>query len=495
MVKTLIKLEVLKRLRGTSFARSLAIGILMLFVGILLLGYLFLFGLFLNRLVTDVLEKPDAIIFINSNLLYFFLLELIYRYFIQQLPVINLENYLHLPIPKSGIIHALLVCSFLSPLNIVALLIFGPFAFVEVMVVYSMGPAMVWLGAIVLTSWSMHWFVLWFKQRFEDSLTGTLVVFSALLISIGSNYFGLYDLGGFFEPVFTFALENPAPIVLLAIAFILSYFLCFAFYRQNAYLEELAEAEHLQFANQDLGFLSKFGLAGEMANLEWKLIIRHKKSRTYLMLCLFFLLYGLIFYTNPAYQEATGFSYLFIFVGTFITGIFMLQYGQLFLSWNSPTFDFYTHQKNGLRALVKGKYLLFSGISFACFILSVPYVYFGWNVLFIHLATFLFNMGVTIHLVIYLALWKPKPMNLNKGSVFNYEGMGLSQFLMIIPLIAVPYMVFLPVAYWFGDYVGLLALSIIGAFGLLVFPKISTKMAEVVVDKKYEISAAFRQEL
>jgi hypothetical protein len=494
MVKTLIKLEALKRIRSTSFARSLTIGIFILLIGVLLLGYLLLFGLFLNKIITEVLEKPDAINFINSNLLYFFLLELIYRYFIQQLPVINLENYLHLPIPKSTIVHFLLVCSFISPLNIIALLLFGPFAFIELKATFGPTPAFVWLGAILLTSWSIHWFVLWFKQRFEDSLIGTLVVFSALLLSIGSSYFGLYDLGAFFEPVFTFALENPAPIFLLMAALILSYFLCFAFYRQNAYLEELSEGDHLQFANQNLGFLSKFGLAGEMANLEWKLIIRHKKSRTFLTLCLLFLLYGLIFYNNPAYLKETGFNYLFIFVGTFITGIFMLQYGQLFLSWNSPTFDFYVHQKNGLRALVKGKYLLFTGISFICFILSVPYVYFGWDVLLIHLATFLFNMGVTIHLVIYMALWKPKPMNLHKGSVFNYEGMGLSQFLMIIPLVAVPYAVFLPVAYLFGDYSGLLALAVIGGFGLLIFPMISTKMADAVVDRKYEISAAFRQE-
>ena len=495
MVQTLIKLELNKRMRSTSFARSLTIGIFVLFIGILLLGYLLLFGLVLNKLITEVLEKPDAITFINSNLLYFFLLELIYRYFIQQLPVINLENYLHLPISKSLIIHFLLICSFISPLNIICLLIFGPFAFVELTATFGAIPAFVWLGAVVLTSWSIHWFVLWFKQRFEDSLIGTLVVFSALLISIGSSYFGFYDLGAFFEPVFTFALENPVPIFLLTTVLILSYFLCFAFYRQNAYLEELSEGEHLQFANQDLGFLSKFGLAGEMANLEWKLIIRHKKSRTYLTLCLLFLLYGLIFYNNPAYQSETGFSYSFVFVGTFITGIFMLQYGQLFLSWNSPTFDFYVHQKDGLKALVKGKYLLFTGISFLCFILSVPYVFFGWNVLLIHIATFLFNMGITIHLVIYMALWKPKPMNLNKGSMFNYEGMGLSQFLMIIPLVAVPYAVFLPVAYLFGPYSGLLALSILGGFGLLIFPKISTKIADTVVERKYEISAAFRQEL
>ncbi|SHM99888.1 hypothetical protein SAMN04488057_105132 [Cyclobacterium lianum] len=495
MVRNLIKLEILKRVRSTSFARSAAIGVFVFFIGIFLLGYLFLFGLVLNSLVKNILEKDDAIHFINSCLLYFFLLELIYRYFIQQLPVISLGSFLHLPLAKSHIIHFLLGSSFISPLNIISLLVFGPFALMEIKPLFGVGPASIWLTAVVLTSWSIHWFILWFKQRFEDSLIGTLAVFTTLLISLGANYLGLYDLGAFFEPVFTFALESPVPVFLLLTLVILSYFLCFAFYRQNAYLEELSEREHLQFANKNLGFLSKFGLAGEMANLEWKLIIRHKKSRTYLMLCLIFLLYGLIFYNNPAYQSATGFSYSFIFVGTFITGIFMLQYGQLFLSWNSPVFDFYVHQKNGLKALVRGKYLLFTGISLMSFVLSIPYVYFGWDVLLIHLATFLFNIGVTMHLVIYLALWKPKPMDLNKGSMFNYEGMGLSQFLMFIPLVAAPYAVFLPFAFWFGDYAGLLAMSIVGLFGILIFRKVSTSVAEKVLENKYEISSAFRQEL
>ncbi len=348
---------------------------------------------------------------------------------------------------------------------------------------------------MLLTSWCIHWFILWFKQRFEDSILGTLLVFTSLLLSMGANYFGYFDLGAFFEPVFTLALESPVPPILLFTTLILSYFLCFAFYRQNAYLEELSPGEHLQFANNNLGFLSKFGLAGEMANLEWKLIIRHKKSRSYLIFCFFFLLYGIIFYNNPAHQTETGFNDLFIFVGTIITGIFMLQYGQLFLSWNSPTFDFYIYQRNGLNSLVKGKYLLFTLISLLCFVFSLPYVYFGWHILWIHLATFLFNMGVTMHLVIYLALWKPKPMDLNKGSMFNYEGMGISQFLMFIPLIGVPYLVFLPVAYWFDDYMGLVALAVVGLFGIIGFPKIAEYMQQRVDLKKYEIASSFRQEL
>ncbi|SEJ41266.1 hypothetical protein SAMN05192553_103760 [Cyclobacterium xiamenense] len=495
MLITLIRLQLLKRIRSSSFARSMAFGIVAIVIGSFLLAYLFLIGLVLNTLVKEVMGVSDAVLVINSSLLYFYLLELIYRYFIQRMPVISLGNFLHLPLSKSRIIHFLLGSSFVSPLNCIALLVFGPFAVLEILPLYGAVPAATWLLAVVLTSWSIHWFILWFKQRFEDSQTGLLFVSAVLFLSIVSSYFSFFDLGAFFEPVFTFALESPVPVFLLLTVGILSYFLCFAFYRQNAYLDELSTGDHLQFADRDLGFLSRFGLAGEVANLEWKLIMRHKKSRTYLTLCLVFLLYGLIFYGNPSYQVESGFSKVYIFVGTFITGIFMIQYGQLFLSWNSPAFDFYVHQRDGLRALVHGKYLLFASISLLCFILSVPYVYFGWHVLLIHLATFLFNLGVTMHLVIYLALWKPKPMDLNKGSMFNFEGVGISQVLVILPLLVAPYAVFLPFSYWFNDYVGLAALGTAGTFGLLVFRRISSLMTDRVIQMKYEIASAFRQEL
>lgn len=213
------------------------------------------------------------------------------------------------------------------------------------------------------------------------------------------------------------------------------------------------------------------------------------------MLCAFFLLYGLLFYINPAFQAEDGFSYMFIFVGSFITGVFVLQYGQLFLSWNSSNFDFFLKLSGGMEALVRGKYLLFIAISCLCFLLSVPYVYFGWDILFIHIATFLFNMGVTIHLVIYLAIWKPKPMDLSKGAMFNYEGVGIAQFLMIIPLILAPYVVFVPFSLLISDYAGLIALAVVGAVGIMAYSKLSQLSVNKVLANKYEISSSFRQEL
>jgi len=134
-------------------------------------------------------------------------------------------------------------------------------------------------------------------------------------------------------------------------------------------------------------------------------------------------------------------------------------------------------------------------ISMVCFLASVPYVYFGIDILLIHLATFLFNVGVMVHVIIYFALWKPKPMDLNKGAMFNYEGVGAAQFLIIIPLMGGPYLIYLPFSLLISDYAGLLALGISGLIGLIAFKPLSQLNINRVLSNRYEISSSFRQEL
>ncbi len=496
MLFELIRLQFLKSFRSTAFAKSLLTNIFLGFLILLLLGYVLGAGLLLRRIVETLAEGQDPLEVVNSYLIYFFLFEFMYRYFVQTLPVIELESLLHLPIGKAKIIHMLLIRSFISPISIIALLLFLPFALEVVQAQAGALGALYWISCILLTSWTIHWFMLWFKQRFEDGIIGLIVVFVVLALGAGSSYVGWFNLGEIMKPVFDLAIVSPIPIAILILVLIGSYYLCFKFHIQNAYLEDLTEEEDVRFVNQSIGFFSRFGLAGELANLEWKLIIRHKKSRTYLMLTGFFLLYGLIFYTNPAYQsEDGGISAYFIFVGVFITGIFMIQYGQQFLSWNSGNFDFFLSRNQGIEALVKGKYLLFIAISVVCFLASIPYVYFGFEFFFIHLATFLFNIGILIHVIIYLALWKPKPMDLNKGAMFNYEGIGAAQFLIIIPMMAGPYLIYLPFSLLISDYAGLVALGVSGIIGLMAFKPLSQLIIAKIEANKYEISSSFRQEL
>ncbi len=492
----LIRLQILKSVRSTSFAKSLLTNILLGFLVVLLLGYVLGAGLFLKEIITILAKDQDPLVVLNSYLIYYFLFEFMYRYFIQKLPVVELESLLHLPIGKARIMHILLLRSFISPLSIIPLLLFLPFSIDVVASQFGGTAAFFWIGSILLTSWTLHWFMLWFKQRFEDGIIGLIVVFAVLLLGGGSSFMGWFNLGEIMKPVFDFAISSPIPVAILAVVMAGSYWLCFRFYHSNAYLEDLSEEDDVRFINQSIGFFSRFGLAGELANLEWKLIIRHKKSRTILMLSGLMLLYGLIFYRNPAYQTEIGEIHsLFIFVGVFITGIFMIQYGQQFLSWNSANFDFFLNRKDGIEALVQGKYLLLGTISVISFLASVPYAFFGWQFLFIHIATFLFNVGILIHVIIYFAIWKPKPMDLNKGAMFNYEGIGAAQFLIMIPMMAGPYIIYLPFSMLFGDYAGLIALGITGIIGLLAFKGLSQINIDRIKTNRYEISSSFRQEL
>jgi hypothetical protein len=495
MILILLKLELLKTMRSTAFAKSILVAAFLGFLAIVLLSYVFLLGLFLKEIIEKGFESPDAYATLSGVLIYFYLFEFIYRYFVQKLPVIELQHFLHLPLKKSWIMHFLLAKSFISPLTLIALLLFSPFAFKEIAPRFGDPAAWSWLGAVLMSSWSLNWLMLWFKQKFEDSLIGLGVVFAVLLLTAGSNYFGWFNLGALMKPIFDWSLVSVIPPLVMTAVFLMLYGLTYNYYFKNAYLEDLSEEEGERFLNQNLGIFNRFGLAGELANLEWKLIIRHKKSRTYLMLAGFFLLYGLIFYTNPQYKTDEGFNHLFVFVGSFITGIFMLQYGQLFLSWNAANFDFFLSRRDGVQALVKGKYLLFIATSVLCYLLSVPYVYFGWDILLIHSAAFLFNIGVVMHFVVYLALWKPKPMDLNKGAMFNYEGVGIAQFLMIIPMLAAPYIVYMPFALLLNQYAGLAAMAILGGVGVIAFPYLSQISVQRILSNKYQISSSFRQEL
>lgn len=497
MFFTLIRLQFLKSIRSTSFAKSLLMNLFIGFLALLLLSYVFAAGFLLKRIIENLAEGQNPLDVLNSYLIYFFLGEFMYRYFIQKLPVVDLESLLHLPIGKKRIVSILLLRSFISPLSIIALLLFLPFGLEVVGNEYGWQGVVTWLGSILLTSWILHWFMLWFKQRFDDSMIGLISVFVILLLGTGSSYMGWFNLGEIVKPVFDLALVSPFPFLSLLAFGVGAYVLCLKFYVANAYLEDLAEEEDVRFVNQNIGLFSRFGLAGELANVEWKLIIRHKKSRTYLMLAGFFLLYGLIFYINPTYtsESPSGLHWLFIFVGVFITGIFMLQYAQLFLSWNSSSFDFYLSKKNGIESLIRGKYLLFIGTSFLCLLASIPYAFFGLQFLLLHLCCFFFNIGVLMHVIIYFSLWKPKPMDLDKGAMFNYEGMGAAQWLMFIPMFLFPYAIYLPISMLINEVAGVIALGVLGLTGLIAFKPLSQININRVLNNRYEISSSFRQEL
>lgn len=490
-----IQLQLKSKIRSVSLGRDLIAGLFLLIFILFLLGNVVLISVSLPFIIRSFFEVDSPIGILNSYILFYFATEFLYRFFLQKLPVAELRHYLHLPIPRWKIIHFLLQRSFISLLNIIVILLLVPFAIIEVAGSYGTLSAISWLSTLVLISWSVHWITLVFKRGIGDRVIGYVIMLAVYLLSFGALYFGWYNIGEWVKPFFDMAIISPLPMGIAMILLAGSYYFAYQYYRKRAYEEDIEEKGSNFVESSQIDFLSRFGTAGAFADMEWKLIIRHKKSRSYLYISALFLLYALLFYPTFEMSESPFDLHFSLFIGLFITGSFLFNYGQFNLSWNSANFDYFLVQKKGIEALIQGKAMMFITISLICYLISLPYVYFGWEILFIHTASFIFNIGVGIPLLTFISFWKPKPMDINKSAMFNYEGLGAAQFLMFLPMIAIPYVIYLPFALTMGYEAGLAALTIIGLVGILFFKRIIGFLINQLHRNRYEISSSFRQEI
>lgn len=478
--------------RSVSLTRDVATMIFLGFFALMIMGYTLALGFSLELIITQGLDQSDSIGFLNGLLLYYFVFEFLMRYFLQNLPVLEIQPYLHLPLKKSRIIHYMLLKSLGHMMNIMVFLLFAPFAFRVIDYNYGSLVAWNWVFFVWLLSMSLHYLIILFKKRLDNSFWGVLIL--VLLFSgLGAaDYFGWFKLSQISSRLFGFPLQYYFVVLIPALALLFLYSVNFRYFLQSVYPDELTDRGKDVTQARDWAFLRNFGEIGEMINVEIKLILRNKRPRTILFLSAFFLLYGLIFYPEQRYtEEMPGFL---LFVGIFITGIFMINYGQMLFSWQGGHYDFTLTRPVSLRQYVESKYWLLSTVTIVCFLLSIPYVYFGWKILFVHLSMTLFNLGVNVFVIINIAMWQPKRIDLRKGGAFNYEGVGAAQWIMGIPILAGPYLFYLPFSFSGYPDLGILAVGVIGLVGLALRRSLLNLTVNRLKDKKYIMAAGFRRD-
>ena len=479
--------------RSVSFGKEMATSLLLGFLGFMMVVYTFALGFALNSIITKALEIEDSVTFLNGILFYYFGVEFMMRYFLQSLPVLDVQPYLHLPIKKSSIVHYLLGKSFLHVMNFITLLLFSPFAFQVIAASEGTNAAWSWLLSIWLLSLTLHYIVILFKKQLDDSIWGMLLLIAVIVLFGGADYFGWFKLSAISASVFTVFIKQHLSFLIPVALFIALYILNFRFFRQIMYIEDMANHKNSSYGvTKDVAFLNRFGAMGEWMNIEVKLILRNKRPRNILFLSAFFLLYGLIFYTNKSYTEEMP-AFL-LFIGIFITGIFMINYGQFLFSWQGGHLDFTLTQPISMREFVESKYWLLSTITIVCFLLSIPYVYFGWKILLIHFAAVLFNLGINIFVLLNMAMWEPKKIDLKKGAAFNYQGVGAAQWLMGIPVILGPYLIYLPFSLMGYPNAGLVAIGGVGLIGIAFSKQLLNLTTKRLIEKKYSMAASFRKE-
>lgn len=480
--------------RSPIWAKSVATNVVLGFFALLLLSYVLILGAFLHviadGLVQDYFPEATTTEVIARYVLYYFGFEFIIRFFLQNTPVLFIQPYLHLPLRRSTIIHFMLRKSMVSVFNLIALLLLLPFGFISILPAEGFSAFLGWTLSIFGLSMLNHFLGIYVKKKMNDYPNLIFVITGILVLITAVEYFGLLEFSAVSNWLFgQFMGSTLLAVIPLALAMIF-YQLNFVYLKNNTYPEEIAKSKQKRSKiSGDFAFLRRFGKIGQLVAVELKLILRHKRPRNTLVISCFLLLYGLIFYPQEEYQSM---SWIFIFVGVFITGLFFINHGQFMLSWQSGHFDFVLTRNINLRQYLESKYWLFAAASSIAFIISIAYVYFGWKIVAINLAGFLFNLGINIPVVMRLSMLSPKKIDLNRGAAFNYEGMGAAQWLMMLPVLVGPYVFYLPFSLAGYESYGIIAVGLVGVIGFLFHRQVLDKLTKVFTKNRHKIAAGFR---
>ena len=149
MFKNFISLEWKQFRRASYFQKGLAIKILMAFVVLYFGGMALLFGGGVFFIAKKAIPEVDPIETINKFLIFWFLFDLLFRYFMQQLPVMNVKPLMVIPIKRSTVIHYLLGKTSISFFNILPLFIFIPFSIVLLFHGYAVLNVLGWFVSVV----------------------------------------------------------------------------------------------------------------------------------------------------------------------------------------------------------------------------------------------------------------------------------------------------------------------------------------------------------
>jgi len=474
--------------RSSFFEKGLAIKIIMILVALYFASIAILTGGGVFFILKKVIPDEDPFLVINNYLLYWVLGDLALRFFMQQLPVINIKPMLLLPIKRNSVIQFLLLKTSFSFFNILPLLFFIPLSIVLLTQGYYPLMVLLWFISIVAIGFSINYlnFIL------NKNNTAFYVVLAIFIATMALQYFGIFDLtphtGVLFYSFYSLGYTMLIPLLLVALLFKVNYRLL----RKNFYIDGAVQSKKQAYTHYNLEFLNRFGTLSTFLKNDIKMITRNARPRQVLFMSFIFLFYGLIFFTQDSYREMPA---VLVFALVFVTGGFLLTFGQLVPSWDSEYYKLMMSQNISYKKYLESKWLLMALGCAVSFILSTPYIYFGWDIFVMIAAGASFNIGLNSFITLFGGALNRVPVELNqKAKAFsNTQGFNPTQFLIGLPKIFGPIVIFYLPYTLIHFNAGLIALAMSGVLGIVFKSHFLNFIEKVYQNNKYKTISAFSE--
>ena len=486
MPTSLFQLSRKKFMRAPQLEAKLAIKILMGFVVLYFGGSLLFAGIAVYPFLSDQLPERDAISVINSVLVLIFILELIVRYFLQQLPVTEIKSFLLLSIPKKRIIRNVLFRSLLSVYNAIPVLFYLPISISMFQDDYALGQVIAWWVAVTAFSLCLN-FISFLANKNNKVLAGFVILIILLYLSESyMDFETLRTVGYFFDAL----IMQPLWVLFPLGVFVLLYQITFSFLKKNLNLEgSLAAKKEVANAGR-YDFLDVFGSHAFFLKNDLRLIVRNVRPKNIVLMSFLFLFYGLFFFTQDNQPES-----LLVFASIFISGGFLLTYGNYVPAWDSEYYAFLMTQNLSYKKYLNSKWRLMTFAVIVSTVLSLPYLYFGVKTYLMILSGAAFNIGLGTWITLYGGLLNKQPLKLNvKAKAFeNTQAFSGKVMLMIFPKMVLPVLLYIIPATLFNPTAGYITLAASGVLGIVFKNQILTQMVKLFAKQKHEMLQAFTQ--
>jgi len=468
---------------GKSVGIKLLMGFIFFIISLELMGFAFYVGTNLAKKGGDPLNE------LLSYFIYFFGAMLILRSLMQKLPTMAAMPYLLLPIKKSRLVNFVLTKPLYNILNLIPIIVIVPIL-IPLFAYLSSEQVLLILASIVVCDLFINYLAIYIK-RVQIKYEIVFYIFLLSIVLFGFiDHFNLIDIKSYSASTFQTMIQKPILLLVPAGLFLGAYFLNYRLLFKNFTLEEFSKGSgNAKGSLSKLTYFERFGKIGEFMLLEMKMMIRNKRSRTQLMLMPLFAFYGLMFYPKPDMLESTGFL---IFVGTFMTGSFMMNFGMYFFSWESGHFDLMLTSNTSYINYIRSKYNLMVLSSLLMYFAVLPYTYYGSIVLLVNTVALIFNIGFNTFLLLYFACNNRKYMDLSGGSAFNFQGVSSQHFFLMIPILATPVIIYAPFGIAGLSTLGLACIGTIGLLGIVFREKLLLAVTKRFISNKYKMAEGFR---
>ena len=487
MISHFLKLEWKQFIRSASFGKSLGLKILMGFFALYFILSFLTIGIGGYFILKKIFPESDPLQIVNSYLLFAILGDLIFRYLMQKLPIMNIKPMLTLQIKKSTLVHYVLGKSSFSFFNILGLFFYIPFALVLIKEGYNVAGVLGWLLTMILIIQSTN-----FLNFIINKNNIAFAILTLILISlVGLQKFDIVDVVGFGGHLFDVIYANPIYSLFGVVLLILLYQLNYKQLHGQIYLDAAVSVKVEEVNTSDLTWANKLGDVAPFIKNDIRLIWRNKRTKTVFLMSFLFLFYGLIFFTQETYQEMPA---MLMFAALFVTGGFTLNYGQFIPAWDSAHYKMLMSQGFKYRKFLESKWVLMVAMTTILYVLSFPYLYFGTDIFLIITAGAVFNIGFNSLFLLYSGSFNRKKIDLTKSGFGNTQGTSATQFLIIVPLMLLPMLLFWIFNKFVGHNTGFIIVATVGIISLSLKNYALNFIEKKYIKDKYAMINAFGKE-